>query len=165
MVGLVKPTVHIDEFASKMGDDEDIIVVSFYVRNQQAADDLVAWFEKGYDWVLDADQSPGEIRPGRWLVYLEMRRRSTSGNKVAELIGDLETLTELGRDQWVMTYKNKDYAFDKQTFDQVVPLTPAKYRELSQRDLNEVRIVAGIEPTQIYQRESDIKKLQAAAGI
>ena len=38
MVGMVKPTVHIDEFSSKMGDDEDIIVVSFLVRSEAAAD-------------------------------------------------------------------------------------------------------------------------------
>ena len=29
MEGLLKPTIHVDEFSSKMGDDDDIIVVSF----------------------------------------------------------------------------------------------------------------------------------------
>ena len=29
--GLMKPTIHVDEFSSKMGDDDDIIVVSFFV--------------------------------------------------------------------------------------------------------------------------------------
>ena len=53
--GLMKPTIHVDEFSSKMGDDDDIIVVSFFVRDPQAAKDLMAWFEKGYDFVLDAD--------------------------------------------------------------------------------------------------------------
>jgi hypothetical protein len=50
-----------------MGDDDDIIVASFFVRSQQAARDLMNWFEKGYDWVMDADVSPGEISPGRYL--------------------------------------------------------------------------------------------------
>jgi len=58
MVGMMKPTIHVDEFASKLGDDDDIIVVSFFVRSLQAAKDLVTWFEKGYEWVLDADRSP-----------------------------------------------------------------------------------------------------------
>ena len=35
MVGILKPTMHIDEFSSKMGDDDDVIVVSFFVRNKQ----------------------------------------------------------------------------------------------------------------------------------
>jgi hypothetical protein len=68
LVGMMKPTMHIDEFSSKMGDDDDIIVVSFFVRSKAAAADLMTWFEKGYDWVLDADVSPGEIKPGRFLV-------------------------------------------------------------------------------------------------
>ena len=41
--GIMKPTIHVDEFSSKMGDDEDIIVISFFVRDLQAAKDLVGW--------------------------------------------------------------------------------------------------------------------------
>ena len=44
--GLMKPTVHVDEFSSKMGDDADIIVLSFFVRDKQAAKDLVAWLDR-----------------------------------------------------------------------------------------------------------------------
>ena len=29
--GMMKPTVHVDEFSSKMGDDDDVIVLSFFV--------------------------------------------------------------------------------------------------------------------------------------
>jgi hypothetical protein len=46
MEGMMKPTVHIDEFSSKMGEDADVIVVSFFVRDKQAAKDLMNWFEK-----------------------------------------------------------------------------------------------------------------------
>ena len=84
--GLLKPTIHVDEFSSKMGDDEDIIVLSFFVRSKAAARDLMGWFEKGYDFVLDADMSPGEIKPNRYLVYLEMRRRSSAAKNINELL-------------------------------------------------------------------------------
>ena len=90
----MKPTVHIDEFSSKMGEDADVIVVSFFVRDKQAAKDLMNWFEKGYDFVLDADQSPGEIKPNRYLVYLEMRRRNAAPGQIDEILRDLNTLTE-----------------------------------------------------------------------
>jgi len=43
---MIKPTLHIDEFSSKMGDDDDIAVASFYVTDSKAADDLVSWFER-----------------------------------------------------------------------------------------------------------------------
>jgi hypothetical protein len=70
LVGMMKPTIHIDEFSSKMGDDDEIVVASFYVRDKQAGQDLVDWFEKGYDFILDADMSPGEVKPNRYLVYV-----------------------------------------------------------------------------------------------
>ena len=63
MEGLLKPTIHVDEFTSKMGEDDDIIVLSFFIRDPGAAKDLMNWFEKGYDFVIDADKSPGEIKP------------------------------------------------------------------------------------------------------
>jgi hypothetical protein len=165
MVGIVKPTVHIDEFASKMGDDADIIVVSFFVRNQQAARDLVDWFEKGYDWVLDADRSPGEISPGRYLVYVEMRRRSTAGRRLATMLDDLTTLTEHAADTWVMTYNGKDLPFSEANFDRVVPLSPRQYREQRDSNLNEMRVAAGIEPRITLDITPETRALQAAAGI
>jgi len=165
MEGILKPTIHVDEFASKMGDDDDIIVVSFFVRSKQAADDLMNWFEKGYDWVLDADTSPGEIKPGRYLVYIEMRRRSNAGSHIANMLGDLETLTEFMPDDWTMHYNNKDVPFSKENFDKLVPLSPAEYRKRKEKDLNEMRVAAGVTPKQIYDRKRDILQLQSAAGI
>ena len=165
LVGMLKPTIHIDEFSSKMGDDDDVIVASFFVRSKQAADDLSSWFEKGYDWVLDSDVSPGEIKPGRFLVYVELRRRSSAGKNLAEAIQDLDTLTEYKPDQWVMIYKGKEVPFSQQDFDRVVPLSPKEYRRQTESDLNEMRAAAGIDSVQIYEREKDIQQLQSAAGI
>lgn len=165
LVGMMKPTMHVDEFASKMGDDDDIIVVSFFVRSKDAARDLMNWFEKGYDWVLDADISPGEISPGRYLVYIEMRRRGNAGSKIADAINDLNTLTEYQPDQWTMHYENKAYPFSIETFDKLVPLSPKDYRSRKEQDLNEMRAAAGIEPKQIFDRDPDIQQLQSAAGI
>jgi hypothetical protein len=105
--GILKPTIHIDEFSSKMGDDDDIIVLSFFTRDKAAAKDLMNWFEKGYDFVLDADQSPGEIKPNRYLVYVEMRRRRAAPEQINELLEDLGTLTEFDPADWTMVYKEK----------------------------------------------------------
>jgi hypothetical protein len=167
MDGLLKPTIHVDEFSSKMGDDDDIIVVSFFVRDPQAAKDLMMWFEKGYDFVLDADKSPGEIRPGRYLVYVEIRRRSTAGGNVEQLLNDLNTLTEFeSADQWLMHYKGKEIPFSRDTFDSTVPLTPRAYRDRYEKDLNEVRAAAGIPVVTSYdKRDRALQAIQSAAGI
>ena len=163
--GMMKSTIHVDEFASKMGDDDDIIVISFFVRSKAAANDLVNWFEKGYDWVLDSDQSPGEIRPGRYLVYIEMRRRSSAGRNIAEALDDLSTLTEFQPKDWTMHYEGETHAFSPEQFDRVVPLSPKEYRARKERDLNEVRAAAGIDTKPIYEQDLVIRQLQSAAGI
>jgi hypothetical protein len=166
MEGLLKPTIHVDEFSSKMGDDDDIVVVSFFVRDPQAAKDLMSWFEKGYDFVLDADRSPGEIKPNRYLVYVEMRRRSTAGANVETLLNDLNTLTEFDVTDWTMHYKGKDVPFSRDIFDSTVPLTPRAYRERYEKDLNEVRAQAGLPTKRIYdQDDRDLQAIQSAAGI
>jgi len=165
LVGMMKPTIHVDEFSSKMGDDDDVIVVSFFVRSKQAATDLALWSEKGYDWVLDADTSPGEITPGRFLVYIELQRRSNAAKHLAEAIHDLNTLTEYNPNQWIMIYNGKEIPFSAEDFNQTVPLSPKEYRKQHNSDLNEMRAAAGIDPVQIYDRERDILQLQSAAGI
>ena len=165
--GLLKPTIHVDEFSSKMGDDDDIIVVSFFVRDAQAAKDLMMWFEKGYDFVLDSDRSPGEIRPGRYLVFVEIRRRSTAGGNVEQMLDDLNTLTEFeDSTAWTMHYRDQEIPFTRDSFDATVPLTPRAYRERYQKDLNEVRVAAGIPVVTTYDRQDRaLQTIQSAAGI
>jgi len=165
--GLLKPTIHVDEFSSKMGDDDDIIVISFFVRDAQAAKDLMMWFEKGYDFVLDSDRSPGEIRPGRYLVYVEIRRRSTAGGNVEQLLDDLNTLTEFeDSTAWTMHYRGREIPFTRDAFDSTVPLTPRAYRERYEKDLNEVRVAAGIPVVTNYdKRDRALQTIQSAAGI
>ena len=165
--GLMKSTVHVDEFSSKMGDDDDIIVVSFFVRDPQAAKDLMMWFEKGYDFIIDADKSPGEIRPNRYLVYVEIRRRSTAGAHVEELLNDLNTLTEYEKaEDWTMHYRGEETPFSRDAFDRLVPLSPKAYRELHDQDLNEVRIAAGLPVVTNYDKKDPaIQAIQTAAGL
>jgi hypothetical protein len=165
--GLMKPTIHVDEFSSKMGDDDDIIVVSFFVRDAQAAKDLMNWFEKGYDFVLDADRSPGEIKPNRYLVYVEIRRRSTAGGHVEQLLNDLNTLTEFEDSKdWTMHYKGKEIPFSRDAFDGSVPLSPKAYRDRYEGDLNEMRIAAGMPVITTYDRKDPaLQAIQSAAGL
>jgi len=163
--GMMKPTIHVDEFASKMGDDDDIMVLSFFVRNKMAARDLMTWFEQGYDWVLDSDVSPGEISPGRFLVYVEMRRRSAAARQVAEMLDDLNTLTEFQASDWTIHSGDKSAPFSEETFARMIPLSPKEYRRQHEQDLNEMRTAAGLDPVQIYERDRDIQALQSASGI
>jgi hypothetical protein len=163
--GMVKPTIHVDEFASKMGDDDDIMVLSFFVRDRLAARDLMSWFEQGYDWVLDSDVSPGEISPGRYLVYVELRRRSAAARQVAEMLDDLNTLTEFKVNDWTIHSGDRSMPFSEDNLATLVPMSPKQYRQQKEQDLNEMRTAAGLDTKAIYDRDRDIRALQSAAGI
>lgn len=163
--GLMKPTIHVDEFSSKMGDDADILVLSFFVRDKQAAKDLVSWFEKGYDFILDADRSPGEIKPNRYLVYVEMRRRSAAPGQIDELLSDLGTLTEFEPEDWRWHYQGKEHDWDTEEFARTVPLTPVDYKRENEQDLNEWRVAAGLPVKKIHTVDPELRSWQSAAGI
>jgi len=165
MEGMMKPTIHIDEFAAKMGDDADIIVISFFVRDLEAAKDLAAWFEKGYDFVLDADRSPGEIKPSRYLVYVELRRRSTAPQNINRLLDDLSSLTEFEPEDWIMHYEGSSQPWSEEAFARLVPLTPNDYRRANDEELNEWRTAAGIAPKQIHKTSPEVQLLQSMAGL
>lgn len=163
--GLMKATIHVDEFSANMGDDADVMVLSFFVRDKQAARDLVAWFEKGYDFILDSDRSPGEIRTGRYLVYVELRRRAAVRDHIQELLDDLSTLTEFEPQDWIIHSGDRVAHWNPEELADLVPLTPDAYRAAHEEDLNDLRDAAGIPAKKIHKTKPDMKELQAAAGI
>jgi hypothetical protein len=80
-------------------------------------------------------------------------------------LDDLSTLTEYKGNNWSMHYEGKDVPFSQETFDRMVPLSPKEYRARKEKDLNEMRVAAGVEPVAVFERERDIRQLQSAAGI
>jgi len=165
MEGLLKPEIHVDEFESKMGSDEDIIVLSFFITDEQASKDLMKWFETGYDFVIDSDRSPGEIKPNRYLVYVEIRRRSSAGEYVQQLLDDLSTLTEFEPKDWAMVYDEKTTPYSKEEFERLVPLSPKEYKKQHDEDLNEMRVAAGLPAKTYYEQDQELQALQSAAGL
>ena len=153
--GQLEPTVTVDEFVSKMGEDDDIIVLSFKVKDKTAAKDLHNWFEKGYDWVLDSETSPGELTSGEYMVFVEMKRRSWSGDRIEEMLSDLETLTEYKLSDWLLNYEKTDYDFTVEIFNEKVPTSPHEYRQIKELELNEMRVQAGLRPKRIYTQKRD----------
>ena len=169
MVGLIKPTIHIDEFVSKMGEDDDIMVLSFYTRSDMATDDLISWFEKGYDFVLDADRSPGEVQPNRFLVYVELQRRTYVLRQMEELLDDLTTLTEHKITDWTVVYDGEEMPFDEEILSKKLVLSPQSWREKEEREeseLNEMRTAANIPAKKVLKRKDpELDIIRQQAGI
>ena len=69
---MVHNVFEIDSFKSKMGEDEDIVTLSFSIRDKAPADDLVKFLEGGYSFILDADSTAGEQSDGTYKVFIEL---------------------------------------------------------------------------------------------
>lgn len=168
MEGQVIPLVTVDEYAAKMGKDSDIVTVSFIVKSEAAGNDLVDWFERGYDWVLDASVSEGEVETGKWLVFVEMNRRSTVPSRIIELIKDLKTLTGLKVGEWTIQVDDEDYEPEEQILKQVIICNPNEYKiEKEQEDeLNEMRSVAGLSTKRLYEeKDQELRDFISKAGL
>lgn len=132
--GRIEDTVHFDEYKPKMGKDEDIIVATFKVFGKQPAYDLENFIEMGYDWVIDAETSAGEVSEGRYIVFVEAERRTTYPKKFMDLINDLKNLTDV--EDWLMVYyerpttkNNKQQPLSLETMASSIPLSPRRYKD------------------------------------
>lgn len=92
---LVKKVFEIDSFKSKIGDDEDVIVLSFTVDDEDPAKDLENFIEMGYDFVLDADCTSGETDDGVYKVFVEIERGRHAPEQIATILDGIERLTNI----------------------------------------------------------------------
>jgi hypothetical protein len=83
---MVYPTFEVDTYSSKMGEDRDVCVVSFQVKDRAPAKDLMEFIEKGYHFVLDSDVSSGENADGEYSVFVELPRSSRLAEQIKEFI-------------------------------------------------------------------------------
>jgi hypothetical protein len=162
----VIPTISIDEYSAKAGTDDAIVTVAFTIKGEQASKDLVEWFERGYAWVIDAAVSDGELTPGKYLVFVELNRRTTTPDKIVELVGDLETLTGLKTKEWTVTINDEDFECDISQIKSQMILSPQEYRETKEEDLNEMRALSGSAPKKLYgKHDSILKDFISKAGL
>jgi hypothetical protein len=171
LVGQMKPLLTVDEYAAKMGKDSDIVTLAFIMNSEAAGNDIVDWFERGYDFVLDASLGEGEIAPGKYIVFVEMNRRTAVPSRIIELLTDLETLTDIPLKDWTIEVDEEEYEPDENILKQVIVLSPHEYRdeeetEEAQETMNEMRERAGIQPKNNFkEQDSEIKAFKAMAGL
>jgi hypothetical protein len=162
------PRISIDEYQAKMGEDKEIVTVAFTVKGEAVGNDLVDWLERGYDFVLDAEVSDGEISNGKYLVFVEMNRRHKVPERIIEMLEDLKTLTGLDVKDWTVEIDDEDYDADESIIRQKIPLSPREYRldDEQESELNEMRTIAGLETKQIHKsQDKEIIDFKTIAGL
>jgi hypothetical protein len=190
--GQLDPLLSVDEYAAKMGKDCDIITLAFIIRNEKAGEDLVAWFERGYNFVLDAQVSEGELSPGKYLIFVEMARRLAAPKRIIEILDDLTTLTDIPLKEWKIKIDDKEYPAEEEKIEPMMILSPHIYREKNpeeeeeadgaeiekdsgeiakadiekEEELNEMRKAAGLQVKRLYNpTDAEMKNFKAMAGL
>ena len=166
---LIDPIVSIDRYRSKMGEDDQIIVLAFKCLHQDAAKDLVEFIESGYDWVLDANSSPATDERGKVTVFVEFERRMNLIERIVDLTDEIGRLT--GDIVWKFTYYKGEspISLNAKNLD-IVPNSPKKYRTklMQEQELDNMMMTAGLDPTKRYKKtpeDKDMSFLQVLAGV
>ena len=171
---LVSNVISIDAFSSKMGDDADVCVVGFVVKDKDPGLDLVNFIEKGYSFVLDADCTPGENSNGEYYVFVELERSIALPEQIIEMISDVVRLTDIETEEWKFTYykNNKEIPLSDKNLRKYVILTSDEYnktvkleKDQEEAELDALRNIAGVKKSDKQPKDKDIEALQSAAGI
>lgn len=117
----------VDQYKSKMGNDSDIVVLGFRVKEKFPAMDLVEFIERGYTYVLDADMSTGEEYDGQYQVFVELERNEQLPRNLKHLLRGISQLTD--NYDWRFRYQKSPTSieFNEESVMENIPMTPESY--------------------------------------
>ena len=165
----IDANISIDRYKSKIGDDDQVVVLGFKVMNEEVANDLVSFIESGYNWVLDANKSPATDSNGKVTVFVEFNRRTNAPNRIMNLLYDINHLTEDLK--WTFSYYKQKYPIECNEENlKVIPTSPKQYRTklMQEQELDDMMMSAGLDPSKRYKKapqDPDTSFLQSLAGI
>jgi len=107
---LVLPLISIDEFESKVS--EDAIVVGFFVKDNEPANDLNRFIQKSPVSLLDTEVSPAPNEDGYFLVFVEFLRDEQFFSKLQTIINEVNNLVDIDSDGWSFTCYGHEGQFD-----------------------------------------------------
>ncbi len=124
---LVDNIFEIDSYKSKMGSDKDIVVLSFTVEQNEPADDLVNFIERGYGFVLDADKTPGELDNGKYKVFVEMERNRHVPENIMELLDGVGKLCEIDNFKFRYYKSFNSVNVSAEALEEAIPISKEDY--------------------------------------
>jgi hypothetical protein len=124
---LVYDIFEIDSYKSKMGSDEEIVTLSFSVKDKLVAEDMVSFLEKGYTFVLDADATTGEQSDGTYKVFVELERNKHVPEQIMEIADGLKKLADMDRlkFRYYKNFRSKDLT--QEALEEMIPVDPENY--------------------------------------
>ena len=103
---LILSNVSVDEFEPKSGQPDNVVVVGFYAEDQEPANDLASFIERGSHDILDTEVSPAPDEEGRYLIFVEMNRDESMFDNTVKILKDIAKLTKV--DEWEIKFHGSD---------------------------------------------------------
>ena len=127
--GVISNRFSIDQYKSKMGEDKNIMVLTFTVDGQAPAKDLERFAETGYRSVLDADATPGSMEDGKHKVFIEFARRPEVVSEIMAFLDDLKKLTNIEEFEYTYHKGENPTMVSAGTMSETIPTTPEDYEQ------------------------------------
>ena len=126
---VVNKRFSVDQFKSKMGDDKNIMVLTFTVDGLTPARDFERFAETGYTEILDADATPGTMEDGKHKVFVEFARVEQVDQHIFKFLEDLKKLTNI--EHFEFTYHKRTVPFEAsaKNLADILPRTPIAYSQ------------------------------------
>lgn len=118
---LISDVFSIDQYKSKIGKDENVVVVAFDVKDADPAKDLSQFLETGHE-AIDVDVSPGPGKEGTYKVFVELERNSKLFDSVDKILKDVTRADNLAKDFRFKAFRSGDIpkSWSKDNFDRFV---------------------------------------------
>jgi len=134
---LVKHIFEIDNYKSKIGNDKDIVVLTFVVDSKDQAEDLENFLEMGYEFIMDAETTTGELDDGKYRVFVEIERGRHIAEQITEMLDGISKLT--GIDEFRFRYHKefKSIPATKENLEINIPADPDSYEtKIAEQGIN-----------------------------
>ena len=124
---MVHSVFEVDTYSSKMGEDSDVCVLSFRVKDRAPAKDMMEFIERGFHFVLDSDVSSGENNNGEYFVFVELERSSKLAEQIKDITDGVNKLT--GIKEWKFKYHKGSsiYEVSEDVLSKEIPKSAEEY--------------------------------------
>lgn len=133
---LIKDTISIDEYESKISNGR-AIVVGFYVEDEDPADDLSRFINRGSTEILDTEISPNPTKEGYYVTWVEFKRDESFPNLLLNLITDVKNLCKVKRWYFHCPGHKKKIPLTRDNIKKACNLNPENILTVPEKKLHE----------------------------
>ena len=100
---LILNKVSVDQFEPKTGDEKEVLVMGLYSKDEEPAQDLARFIERGYIGIKDTEVSPGPDEDGNYMVFVEIQKDKETMKRVVEILHDIKSVTTVT--EWQLNFQ------------------------------------------------------------